>query len=337
MPTCAYDVQCIVYLVQMILLHSGRSMYKNLQGLDLNLLVALDVLFEELHVSRAAERLSLSQSATSRILAKLRDMFDDPLLVRTSDGMMMTDRADQLKPLIKDNLDNLDKLFVGEKFDPKSTKKHFCLRATSYVAQAYLPEVIRRLSEEAPNSTISIGNLSAKSLTERNENEIDLVICGSGFSIPQNYKSRQLGTDRMMCIMSKDHPLANQALTLDSYAGYAHCQMSLGVGNVATSIDGYLTELQKARKIRLKLPHVMACMEMVGKSEYLHTNAANLAKKFLSTFNLTMKELPFEFPDLQYAMYWHPIHQKNPGHVWLRTLCNEEIKLLFKTGFKKCN
>ena len=312
-------------------------MYKKLQGLDLNLLVALDVLFEELHVSRAAEKLSLSQSATSRILAKLRDMFDDPLLVRTSDGMMMTDRAKQLKPLIRDNLDSLDKLFVGEKFDPQVTNKHFCLRATSYVAQAYLPEVIRRISEEAPNCTISIGNLSAKNLTEKDESEVDLVICGDGFIIPQNYKSRQLGIDKMVCIMSKNHPLAKQALTLENYAAYDHCQMSLGAGNVAASIDKTLAELQQTRQIRLKLPHVMACMEVVGKSEYLHTNAANLAKKFLSTFNLTMKELPFEFPNLQYAMYWHPIHQQNPEHVWLRALCSEEIKRLFTTGFRKCN
>jgi len=319
----------------MIILHSGRCMYKNLQGLDLNLLIAIDVLFEELHVSRAADKLSLSQSATSRILARLREMFDDPLLVRTSEGMMMTDRAKQLKPLIKDNLNNLEKLFVGENFDPKVTNKHFCLRATSYVAQAYLPEVIRRISEEAPNSTISIGNLSAKNLTGKDDNEVDLVICGRGFNIPQNYKSRQLGVDKMVCIMSNDHPLAKQTLTVERYAAYGHCQMSLGVGNVAASIDSTLTELQQTREIRLKLPHVMACLEMVGKSEYLHTNAANLASKFLSTFNLTMKELPFEFPDLNYAMYWHPVHQKNPGHIWLRTLVSEEIKRLFKTGFSK--
>jgi DNA-binding transcriptional LysR family regulator len=311
----------------MIILHSGINMYKNLKGLDLNLLVAINVLFEELHVSRAAEKLSLSQSATSRILARLRDMFDDPLLVRTSEGMVMTDRAKQLKPLIKDNLDNLEKLFVGEMFDPKVTTKHFCLRATSYVTQAYLPEVVRRLSEEAPNSTISIGNLSAKNLAEKDET--DLVICGDGFNIPQNYKSRKLGIDKMMCIMSNDHPLVKQVLTLEQYTTYGHCQMSLGVGNTASSVDKYLAELNKSRQVRLKLPHVMACMEMVGKSEYLHTNAGNLAKKFLSTFNLTMKELPFEFPDIEYAMYWHPVHQQNPAHIWLRALCHEEIKRLF--------
>jgi len=76
-------------------------MYRNLQKMDLNLLIALDVLLEERHVSRSANKLSLSQSATSRILARLRDMFDDPLLVRTSEGMVMTERANQLKPLVK--------------------------------------------------------------------------------------------------------------------------------------------------------------------------------------------------------------------------------------------
>ncbi len=301
--------------------------------MDLNLLVAIDVLLDELHVSRAADKLSLSQSATSRILAKLRHMFDDPLLVRTSEGMVMTERAKQLKPQIKDSLDNLEKLFIGENFDAKTTTKHFHLRATSYVAQAYLPEVISRVNQEAPNCTISISNLSAKDLTERNDKEIDLVICGDGFYIPQNYKSRHLGTDEMVCIMSNDHPLAKQQLTLANYTAYGHCQMSLGVGHGAASIDRYLTDCKHNRHISLKLPHVMACMEMVGKSEFLYTNAANLAKKFLSTFNLTMKPLPFDYPDLNYAIYWHPIHQQTPAHIWLRTLCREEIKRLFKTGF----
>ncbi|NQZ79948.1 MAG: LysR family transcriptional regulator [Colwellia sp.] len=304
-------------------------MYRSLQNMDLNLLIALDVLLEEGHVSRAANKLSLSQSATSRVLAKLRDMFDDPLLVRTSEGMIMTERAKHLKPLVKDNLDCLEKLFIGETFNPKTTTKHFCLRATSYVAQAYLPEVIKRISKEAPNSTISIGNLSAQDFSGADEKEVDLIICGDGFNIPQNYKSRMLGIDKMVCIMSQQHPLAKKELTLENYVNYSHCQMSLGVGNIAASVDSFLAKLEKNRHVRLKLPHVMACLEMVGKSEYLHTNAANLAKKFLSTFNLTMKKLPFEFPDLAYAMYWHPVHQQNPAHVWLRSCCHEEIKRLF--------
>ncbi len=85
-------------------------MYRNLQSMDLNLLIALDVLLQEQHVSRASEHLSLSQSATSRILARLRDMFSDPLLVKTGDGMVMTERAKQLKPMIKHSLDVMEKL-----------------------------------------------------------------------------------------------------------------------------------------------------------------------------------------------------------------------------------
>lgn len=306
-------------------------MYKNLKNMDLNLLIALDVLFEERHVSRAANQLSLSQSATSRVLAKLREMFDDPLLIRTSAGMVMTERARQLKPLIKENLDGMEKLFVGKQFDPKTTSRHFSFRATSYVSQAYLPEVVSRISREAPDSTVSIDNLEGKNLTEKEDKDIDIVICGDGFNIPPNYKSRFLGADQMVCIMSQNHPLAGKELTLKDYSAFGHCQMSLGVGNVASSVDRKLAELEHKRKIRLKLPHVMACMEMVGKTELLHTNAANLGKKFLSTFNLTMKSLPFDFPHLDYACYWHPVHHQNPAHIWLRQICQEEIKRLFSS------
>ena len=309
-------------------------MYRNLVGLDLNLLIALDVLFEELHVSRAADKLSLSQPATSRILGRLRDMFDDPLLVRTADGMVMTERAKHLKPLVKENLDGMQKLFIGDSFEPKTTNRHFCFRATSYVSQAYLPEVMSRVNREAPNCSVSIGNLSEQELTSKDDKEVDLVICGDGFNIPQNYKLRRLGSDQMVCIMSKNHPLAaKKQLSLEDYLSYGHCQMSLGGGSFAESVDQYLVQINQKRQIRLKLPHVMACMEMVGKSDFFHTNTSNLAKKFLPVFNLTMKQLPFKFPLIDYTIYWHPIHHQNPAHVWLRKICIEEIKHLFKKGF----
>lgn len=305
-------------------------MYRNLQNMDLNLLIALDVLLQEQHVSRASEKLSLSQSATSRILARLRDMFGDPLLVKTGDGMVLTQRAKQLKPMIKHSLDVMEKLFIGDTFDPKTSMRHFSFRATSYVSQAYLPEVVSRINREAPNCTLSIDNLSGKNINSKQNKEIDLIICGDGFDIPLNFKKRHLGIDKMVCIMSKKHPLANKKLTLENYVAYGHCQMTLGIGSVTASMDRLLANLKQKRYIRLKLPHVMACMEMVGKSDFLHTNASNLAKKFLPVFNLTMKELPFDYPLMDYSVYWHPIHQQNPAHVWLRNICIDEIKSLFK-------
>ena len=181
-------------------------MYKNLQNMDLNLLIALDVLLQEQHVSRAAEKLSLSQSATSRILARLRDMFDDPLLIKSSDGMVMTQRANQLKPMIKNSLDVMEKLFIGDSFDPKTSMRHFTFRATSYVSQAYLPDVVSRINREAPNCTISIDNLSGENINSKQNKGIDIVICGDGFDIPVNFKKRHLGQDKMVCIMSKKSP-----------------------------------------------------------------------------------------------------------------------------------
>ncbi len=309
----------------------GSDMYRNLRGLDLSLLVALDVLFEELHVSRAANKLSLSQSATSRTLARLRDMFDDPLLLRTAEGMVMTERAKQLKPLVKDCLDGAEKLFMGDNFEPNASTRHFSFSATSYVAQAYLPEVMSKIRLEAPNCTVSLDNLSAVNLNGNDEERVDLIICGDGFNIPQNYKSRHLGRDKMVCIMSNKHPLAKKrSFSVKDYVAYGHCQMSLGTSNTLISVDSHLAALNEKRIVRLKLPHVMACMEMVGKTDLLHTNASNLNRKFLKEFNLTIKELPFDFPNLDYAIYWHPIHHQNPAHIWLRNRCVDEIKLVFK-------
>ena len=304
-------------------------MYRNLQNMDLNLLIALDVLLQEQHVSRASDHLSLSQSATSRVLSRLRDMFGDPLLVKTGDGMVMTQRAKQLKPMIKHSLDVMEKLFIGDTFDPLTTTRNFSLRATSYVSQAYLPEVVSRIAREAPNCSIQIENLSGENFNSQQNEDVDLIICGDGFDIPQNFKQKHIGVDKMICIMSKNHPLAHKKISLNDYVSYGHCQMTLGVGSVTASIDRLLGRIKHKRHVRLKLPHVMACMEMVAKSDFLHTNASNLARKFLPVFNLTMKELPFEYPLMDYSIYWHPIHHQNPAHVWLRNICSDEIKKIF--------
>lgn len=309
-------------------------MYKNLRSVDLNLLIALDVLLEELHVSRAADKLSLSQSATSRVLTRLRETFNDPLLIRTSNGMIMTSRAEQLKPQVKENLINMERLFVGDEFFPLKTTRSFRFRATGYVAQAYLPRIISRITHEAPNCEVTIGNLTAKSFTSKEESEIDLLICGNGFNVPQSYKVRPLGSDEMVCIMSKNHPLAYKDLTLEDYTSYGHCQMSLGNNTGISAIDEKLAQLGVKRHISLKMSHIMACLEVVGNSELIHTNGSNIAKKYLKTFNLIIKPLPFDFPHLYHGLYWHPVHHHNPAHIWLRKLAIEEIQKSFNQDFK---
>ena len=110
--------------------------------------------------------------------------------------------------------------------------------------------------------------------------------------------------------------------------------MTMGIGSVTASMDRLLAKLNKKRHIRLKSPHVMACMEMVGKTNFIHTNASNLTKKFLPVFDLKMKQLLFDYPAMDYSVYWHPIHQQNPAHVWLREICIDEIKKLFNANIE---
>lgn len=301
-------------------------MYKKLKNVDLNLLIALDVLLDELHVSKAASKLSLSQSATSRALARLRETFNDPLLIRSGNGMMMTDRASYLKPLVKKNLVCMQKLFVDEEFSPLTATKTFRFRATSYVAQTYMLGIIGKIKKQAPNCNIILDNITAKNLTANSGSGSDLFICGNGFSVPPNYKTRSLVSDEMACIMSKYHPLANKVLTLKDYISYGHCQLSLGKGSAGSAIDKHLTRLGLKRDIYFKTPYIMACLEVVGRSELLHTNGSNIARKYLNTFGLVIKPLPFQTPDLTLGLYWHPVHHHNPAHIWLRKLSQKEIQ-----------
>ncbi|PHZ86411.1 LysR family transcriptional regulator [Paremcibacter congregatus] len=307
-------------------------MHENLRSIDLNLLTALEALLEEAHVSRAAERLNLSQSAMSRTLARLRDLLDDPLLIRGPKGMILTARAQQLHVPLKQVLGGVKGLLQREVFDPLTTDRHFHIKGTSYVAQAYFPAALQRFYQEAPGASLSIHNLTFNEMAGDEAASSDLVLCGGGMGIPDSFKQRQVGHDRMVVVMSADHPLAGVDLTLDSYVAYPHSLITVGGSPHSGTMEPVLERLGHRRDIQLRLPHIVAGLEMVGQSHLLLTMASNLVEKFKTPFNLVIKPLPFDYPPIDYYFSWHPVHHQDPGHIWLRNLFYEEVRKVIGGG-----
>ena len=183
---------------------------KDLNRIDLNLLVYLDVLLRERNVTQAANHLGLSQPAMSNGLRRLRDLFNDPLLVRTSDGMSPTARALELEPLIRDVLGGVERAIQPTSdFDPSDASQVIRVMASDYAESTLFPSVIGELRDQAPGLTLDVMTPSDVSFLDVERGKIDLVI-NRFDQMPQSFHQITLWSDPFTCLMSRDNPILSQ-------------------------------------------------------------------------------------------------------------------------------
>lgn len=179
-------------------------MHDNIQNINLNLLKTLVVLLEERHVSKAALRLNITQAAVSRSLKQLREIFNDELLVRTKNEMLLTEKALDLLPEANKIIISLDHFFTHkDHFDPLNTQANFTIGMGDYGQIILLPQLVNHLEQNAPNSTLNIFNRTViTNQTELESGIIDLMI-GYFEPIPPNIMQKRLWTDRLVCLVGK--------------------------------------------------------------------------------------------------------------------------------------
>lgn len=306
-------------------------MSSSLRNLDLNLLVALDALLAERHVSRAAEKLGISQPTLSRMLGRMRDMFGDPLLVRGRHGLEPTSRARELMPRLRDILDQMQQVLELQAFDPATSNRQFRLRATNYVVQTFLPAIMARFYREAPGASLAIADLKVHDLEAERAPETDLAVCSDVISIPDTYMQKKLCSDHFVCVMSADHPLAGGQLTLDGYLDYPHALVTMG-GGPHSSIDDKLNAMGKARQKALFVQSGLAGMAMIRGSHLLMSNCMMQVRQYAPAMGVVWQDLPFDFPAVDYFLAWHPVHHHHEAHRWFRKLVYTEIRQLMETG-----
>src|SRR4051812_7272772 len=182
----------------------------DLGALDLNLVVTLDALLHEKHVTRAATRLGITQSAASHALGRLRDMLGDPLLVRGPTGTMIaTARAERLAPEIRAALGQLANALREPEFDPKTAQRTFHFGSADYGELVLLPKLVARLARDAPNIDLWVHTFPGDGDDELVRGELDLVLCPPrGALRPAGSFERVLFEETFSCVMRKDHPLA---------------------------------------------------------------------------------------------------------------------------------
>jgi DNA-binding transcriptional LysR family regulator len=308
----------------------------NIKRMDLNLLVYLDVLLRERNVTQAANQLNLSQPAMSNGLRRLRELFEDPLLVRTSDGMTPTERALELEPMVREILTIVDKAVQPTAaFEPASAERVFRIMASDYAESTLLPTVLGRLRNEAPGVSLDIMTPSDVSFLDVERGKVDMVI-NRFDTMPQSFHQINIWADSFSCLLSADNPLL-QDFTLDTYLQAQHVWVSktgmgVGVGVDPADVqrlgwvDAALAALGKKRNITVYTRHYQTSMLLAEQNDLVVTLPTMAALLQANNPRLVIKPPPLDIPPLELKMAWSPLLQHNPANRWLRTLIVETAR-----------
>lgn len=303
----------------------------NINRIDLNLLVYLDVLLRERNVTKAANQLGISQPAMSNGLRRLRQLFDDPLLVRTSAGMTPTERASELAPLVRDVLSDIEKAVQPKNdFDPSTSDRVFRIMASDYTESALIPPLLAELQEMAPGVSLDILTPSDVSFLDVEQGRVDMVI-NRFDSMPQSFHQTTVWEDNYACLLSADNPILRSGFDLDSYLQAQHVWVSktgMGVGVGINPKDqqrlGWVDEALRKQGVKRRISvftrHYQAAMLLAEQKNLVVTIPRKAAELQKHNSRVVVKDTPFEIPSFELKMAWSPLLQHNPAHQWMRRL-----------------
>lgn len=290
----------------------------NLASVDLNLLVALDALLTERNVTRAAKVVGLSQPAMSNALARLRALLDDPVLVRSADGMQPTPRAEALAPTLADALRRIrDGVLQPTTFDPATAKMTFNVATADFELLVLVPTLTERLAEIAPgvrlHFTTPRGRLPVDDLVH---GKIDLMI-GIHQEEHAGLYVTPLFEDRFICALRNDHPEAPTRLTLARYTAMDHMLIS-PYGGMTGTVDEVLAGQGLKRTVKVAVPHFAMAPFVLIRTPYILTLPERAARMFAAHLPIRLIKPPVELPGFTEYLFWHERTHHDPAHKWLR-------------------
>lgn len=293
---------------------------KNIESVDLNLLKAFDAVMEERHVTRAAERIGLSQPAMSNALNRLRHLFNDELLVRHSGGMEPTPRARELHEPIKRALASISAAINRTaEFDPRKSTRTFTLSMTDYTAFVYLPGLMKRLSEEAPGVNISVASRSGAAVAEQLQAGIIDLAIGLYATVPAGHKTQVIGQLHPVCMVRAGHPRVHGKIDMETFLELSHVVFSTSGDPTRTFEDG-LSRHRLRRRIGLTVPHFLVVPFIVAQSDMIGVLDASMAQAFAKPLNLQIFDVPLPAGDFDVIQMWHRLNDNDPAQKWLREM-----------------
>ncbi len=291
-----------------------------LRSVDLRLLIVLDAVLKERSVTRAAQRLCISQPAVSSALAKLRHLLNDELFIRVAGGIRPTPRAQDLAAPIHGLLAQLHVAFEPVTFAASTSSQSFTLAVSEHCAALLMPDLIDRLHREAPSMRVhSRPKAEHRTAAELDAGEIDYAI-GVFTDVPPRFRQVTLFEDEHVCVMRPDHPLSGR-MSLPGFVAAAH----LGVapfpgsdGGASSSIDRTLRQLGHERRVHACVSQLLLTPYVLQRTDLLLTTFRHLVQKLPPFATLHVEELPMTVGPVGLRLLWHPVNDNHPGHQWLR-------------------
>lgn len=289
--------------------------YEHIRKSDLNLLTSLQTLVEERSITRAARRMFLSQPAMSRVFDRLQYIFRDELLVRSAAGYEPTPRAIQLYSALDSLLPKVEELLRGEAFDPSDTEGTFKLAATDHAVFVLIPTIMESIAKAAPRLQLEVTPWDDQVFRKLHTNVLDLAFWVN--EAPQPLRTAPLFTDEFVCLLRKGHPASEQPLTLKRYLESRHVAISVA-GSQQGLVERTLDRCGKRRDVQLIIPYYGSVGAVIERSDMIATMSKRLAQRFAAKSRTVAVPAPKEFASFTYIQVWHPRHDANPAHTWLR-------------------
>lgn len=288
----------------------------NILTFDLNLLRVLDVLLRERNVSRAAERLALSQPAVSNALNRLRDLLDDPLLVRVGRTMQPTPRALELEAPIRAALRQIEEsLGEGSRFEPARSRQRFRIALTDYAEMLLMPRLLARLAEQAPGVRIDVQHLSPRLPAEALEKgEIDLAL-GRFEALPPRFAGVCWMSETLQLVARRDHPQLQAGLDLETFLRLRH--LWVHGGQTRGMVEQWLGEHGLAREIVYTTPNYLQAAHIAAGGDLVAVLPTRLARYFAGLLPLQLFDLPFALGPFDLQIVSLDLRRRDQALQWL--------------------
>jgi len=292
-----------------------------LAGADLNLLVVLAVLLDEGSVTRTAARLGRTQSAVSHALDRLREVFGDPLFVRSGQRMVATPRAESLRAPVSDVTARLSDLLLGAPtFDAARAEHRFTITASDYLQVVLIPPLVRRLRSEAPGVTLEVQGPKSRLLERLSRGEFDFALAVTLGDNTSLY-SQKLFTDRFVCLVSADPKAPRPKLDLPTYLRLPHALIA-PLGGTTGYVDHALALGGHSRKVAVTIPDFMVAPRVVRGTDLVLTLPERVAHLFAGD-GLRMLDPPLSLPSISGHLVWHERVSRDAPSLWFRKLVEQ--------------
>lgn len=306
----------------------------HLRKLDLNLLVALEALLSERNVTRAAERLHISQPGMSAALQKLRRHFGDKLLERVGRRLELTPRAKGLIEPLTDVLFQVDNLVQLEPtFDPLTAKRVFRVTMSDLCSELLGPPLIRSLTTLAPNIGCEIDDMMQDALMRLHEGQSDLLITlAQRTFLDPNYNDGSLEEsllfkDHMVLISARNNPLIHDDISYPEFCRMPYAEVRFG-GHIVGIVESTLRRQKDKPMTRIWVPGFMQAMSLVSTSDLVTILPERLVDKYADVLSLKKAPAPLSFPEIEETMVWYKRNEDDPGHRWIRGMLEAAARSL---------